>query len=206
LHCPFKAFFVEQEGIQRFPYPGEFRYPEHAEHSLLSAFVAGIAWSYSRAPAIELRPVFDNTDNELDRKLAHDLPTSLALEVFNRRIMGGKSYPVLTVRDTALVESDPFLAGPDWADAEFIQLCDLLLGASLDAIDDSGRSPKTGRLRLSKSVAGVLAETLETPWFQQIPVHRRFSVSIYPDEFNLAYPAALRHSKLVKRHPQPNLL
>ncbi len=114
LHCPFKAFFVEQEGIRRFPYPGENGYPDHAAHALLSAFIAGIAWSYSKAPAIELGLVFDNTDNELDRQLVTDLPGRLTSDVITRRLVGEKSYPILTVREPVFVESNPLAAGDAW--------------------------------------------------------------------------------------------
>jgi hypothetical protein len=206
VHCPFKAFFVEQEGVRKFPYPGDSGYPEHAAQSLLSAFVAGIAWSYSKAPSIELRPIFDSTDNELDLRLARDMPDCLEAEVSTRRVTAGRPYPLMSVQTTRFVDSNPLASGPFWADSELIQLCDLLLGAALDAIDDSGRSPKTGRLKLARSVSEVLAETLQTPWFQQIPVHRRFSVSIYPDDFNMAYPAALRRANFERQQPQLPLL
>jgi hypothetical protein len=62
----------------------------------------------------------------------------------------------------------------------------------MDALALPGRRGKSGRRELAKSVTQVLAETVELPWLQQIPVHRRFSVSIYPDNHNLAYPAYLR--------------
>jgi hypothetical protein len=50
-------------------------------------------------------------------------------------------------------------------------------------------------------VAEVLAETLKVPWFQEIPVHRRFSVSCYPDDSNLAYPVALRRASRPEEPP-----
>jgi hypothetical protein len=194
LYCPFKAFIVEQEGIRLFPYAGEEGYPAHSAHALLSTFVGGIAWSYSRAPSVNLRPVFDNTDNDLDRRQAFDLPNALEAEVSLRRAVAGKPYPVIKVMPTSFVESNPLAAGDSWGDSELVQLCDLLLGAAMDSLESAGRSPKTGRLQLSRSVAQVMTETLKVPAAQHMPVHRRFSVSLYPDEFNLAYPAALKRT------------
>jgi hypothetical protein len=196
LHCPFKAFIVEDGVHQQFPYPGDEKFKEHAGHALLSCFVAGLAWSYSKAPSLLLRPVFDDSDNMVDREIAISLPGLLDVEVSERRVKGGKRYPLVTTCPTEFVESDPLKAGHARGDSEFVQLCDLLLGACYDAlkIRPFERSRKTGRIRLASSIAEVLAETVEVPWFQHIPVHRRFSVSLYPDEFNLAYPAALRKS------------
>ena len=190
-HCPFKAFIVEQEGIRSFPYPGDAEYPAHAAHALLSSFVGGIAWSYSKATSIALRPVFDGTDNEVDLAIYRDLPAALSSTITEKRLSGGASYPFVSSQATEFVSSNPLQSEELWGDAELVQLTDLLLGAAVDTLEASGRSPKTGRLKLSRSVAQVLAETLAVPWFQQVPVHRRFSVSLYPDEFNLAYPAAL---------------
>lgn len=191
--CPFKAFIVEDGPNQAFPYPGDYGYAEHAEHSLLSSFVAGIAWSYSRSPNLELRVVFDASDNDVDRASAWSLPAALEAEISNRRFSGGKPYPKTKVCSVELIDSNPLrVESAHWGDSELIQLCDILLGATFDALGLEGRTRnKSGRIRLAKSVSQVLAETLETPWMQQIPVHRRFSVSLYPDEFNLAYPAYL---------------
>jgi hypothetical protein len=196
--CPFKAFAVDQNGPRPFPYPGADRYATHAARSLQTAFLAGIAWSYGNFDKVILQPVFDASDSELDLTIAQSFPSRLQSAVSDKCVLEGKNYPMVEVHSVKFVDSNPMASEVDWADSELIQLCDLLLGAAFDALKFRGktRNTKTGRLRLAKSVGQVLKETLVTPWFQQIRVHRRFSVSLYPDKFNMSYPAAL---KLIER-------
>jgi hypothetical protein len=134
-----------------------------------------------------------------------ELPTELEREFTERRLKAGKSYPLTVVSPSEFVDSKPSSSDARWADSELVQLCDLLLGGACDALELPGRSPKTGRLRLARPVASVLAEALQVPWFQHIEVHRRFSVSVYPDNFNLAYPALLMKKRPSEESQQAEL-
>jgi len=128
--CPFKAFVVEHGPNRTFPFPGEPGYPDHAEHALLSSFIGGIAWSFNRTKQLDLRLVFDDSDNELDKSLAWGLPARLESEVLKRRLEGTRRYPLTTVKSIEFVNSNPLKAEIEvWPEAELIQLCDLLLGA-----------------------------------------------------------------------------
>ncbi len=194
--CPFKAFIAEDGANRSFPYPGDAHYPEHLLLSTKAAFKAGIAWSYFRERKLRLNIVYDDTDSELDRATAAELPSFLQSECNARRLSGTKRYPWLRVSPVRFLTSDPKLADSEtWPFTEFVQLCDLLLGASFQALEVVPAPDRAGRIRLAKSIMGVLGETLEVPWLQQVPVHRRFSVSLYPDRYNFAYPAALRMAK-----------
>ena len=193
--CPFKAFIAEDGPNRRLPYPGDPAYPEHLLVSTKAALKAGVAWSFYQESKLLLDLVFDDSDNELDRSVADQVAAVLQSECNTNRLKSTKRYPWLRVSPVRFLSSDPRKVDDPRAVpyCEFIQLCDLLLGASFQALQLSPEPPKqSGRRRLARSIMAVLAETLQVPWFQQIRVHRKFSVSLYPDRFNFAYPAALR--------------
>lgn len=194
--CPFKAFIVEDGPNRSFPYPGDIDYPEHLLFSTKAVFKAGIAWSYFREQKLRLDIVYDDTDSEVDRAAAAQLSSFLQSECNTLRLDGRKRYPWLRVSPVRFLPSNPKLADSEaWPYTEFIQLCDLLLGASFQALHVVPQPDMAGRRQLARSIMGVLGDTLKVPWFQQVPVHRRFSVSLYPDRYNFAYPAALRMAK-----------
>ena len=191
--CPFKAFIAEDGPNRSFPYPGDAEYPEHLLLSTKAAFKAGIAWSFFRERKLLLDIIYDDTDSELERATAAMLPAFLQSECNARRISGTKRYPWLRISRVTFLPSNPKLASSEEAPyTEFIQLCDILLGASFQALHVVPEPDRAGRRQLAQSIMGVLAETLKVPWLQQLSVHRKFSVSLYPDRYNFAYPAALR--------------
>ena len=195
--CTFKAFIVEDGPNRRFPYPGDIDYPEHLLKSTKASLKAGIAWSFHRERKVRLQLIFDDTDNEMERSIASQVHDVLQAECNTLRLDGMKRYPWLRVSPVEFHPSNPKESSSESLPyTEFIQLCDLLLGASFQALQLS-QPPKNqpGRRQLAKSIMEVLAETLQVPWFQQIQVHRKFSVSLYPDKFNFAYPAALRMAR-----------
>ena len=191
--CPFKAFIAESGRHRSFPYPGEAGYPEHLLLSTKAAFKAGIAWSFYRESKLRLNVVFDDTDSELERAVAAQLPDVLQSECNTRRLESTRRYPWIRVSPVRFLPSDPKSVDSEaWPYTEFIQLCDLLLGASFQALRLTPEPKALGRRQLARSIMEVLGETLRVPWLQQLRVHRRLSVSLYPDQHNFAYPAALR--------------
>lgn len=204
--CPFKVFITENDGPRRFPYPGESGYPEHLLMATKAVFKGGLAWSYSKERQVRLAIVSDETDAEVDRSVLQQLPDVLQLEWNTRASKSKTARPWLRVERPRMVPSDPLACRPsDRIDSDFIQLCDLMLGATFEALDLIGPSNKAGRRALSQSILEVIGQTIEVPWLQQIPVHRRFSASIYPDSHNLAYPAALRYVRKVAKACNPRL-
>ena len=134
--CPFKAFIAEDGPNRRLPYPGDPAYPEHLLVSTKAALKAGVAWSFYRESKLLLDLVFDDSDNELDRSVADQVPTVLQSECNTSRLKSTKRYPWLRVSPVRFLSSDPrkvddLSAAPY---CEFIQLCDLLLDASFQAL------------------------------------------------------------------------
>jgi hypothetical protein len=147
--------------------------------------------------------VNDDSDSEIDRAVSSRVADELPSKINDKRLRVSKRYPWVRTSAAEFVSSNPREVAPEKAmDCELVQLCDLLLGASFWSLDGSSESPKMkGRRKLARSVTDVLAETLKVPWLQQVPVHRTFSVSLYPDRFNFAYPAPLRHrERETQRH------
>src|SRR5581483_2433182 len=158
--CPFKAFIIEQDRYQRFPYPGDFRYEEHLVRSEVTSLTAAIAWSFYQQDLLRIRIVHDDTGSELDRAAAQAVPARLQEQV-NRRHASAKRYPWIRVSAVEFVDSNPRNAPVDhWDDSELVQLCDLLLGASFDALELSAvLTERPGRRALSASVLEVLGQT-----------------------------------------------
>lgn len=197
--CPFKAFITEDGPNRTFPYPGDDGWPEHWSKSLLSAFISGIRWSFYRQDMLRVRPIFDDTSNPVELTAALSLPDQLQAECNTRRGLGRVGYPRVRVARTEFVPSDPKKASSEqWLGSELAQLCDLFLGAIYDALQLRPEARRgSGRVLLAKPVCQAIGEAVKVPWLQQLPLHRRFSVSFYPDEHNLAYPAALRMQRTV---------
>lgn len=173
--CPFKAWITEDGPNRRFPYPGDANYPEHLLRSTLSTFLGGIAWSFHGQDKLRLEMIFDDTDAQLDRDVALKTPEILQTECNMRRVRASKRYPWLRADAVRFVSSDPRkVSFQEWPYSELIQLCDLLLGASFQALELTPQPDMTGRRQLAKSIMRVLGETLEVPWLQQAPVHRKF--------------------------------
>jgi hypothetical protein len=172
---PFAAFDIQETSVTR-----SMRHI-HCFHRSLAAFPGLITQrQVSTSVSFSTRRTMRSTEQAPGLFQGH----------WKRRFHGDDCWLAkdTTIRSLEFVNSNPLASGEKWGDSELVQLCDLLLGAACDALVLPGRTRKhTGRLRLAQSVTRVLAETLAVPWFQQIPVFRRFSVSLYPDKFNFEY-------------------
>jgi hypothetical protein len=190
--CPFKAFFVEDSRRRHFPYPAQPGYETHLSRSLVTCLISGLRWSFWKEPQLRVIPVFDETDSELEIRVGEKLSLALQRECNLRRITKSKRYPCLRVANTRFATSNPTGSPSYPMDTEFVQLCDVLLGASFEALRLTRPSGKAGRHRLSRRMLPTLSETAKAPWLQSVSLSRNFSVSLYPDRYNFAYPAVLR--------------
>jgi hypothetical protein len=62
---------------------------------------------------------------------------------------------------------------------ELLQLCDLLLGSVYSAVTSSSKTRV--KTWLGKTISTLIADTRREPWNQKLDLHRRFSVSYFPD-------------------------
>jgi hypothetical protein len=78
------------------------------------------------------------------------------------------------------VAGDPSRAEPELKEhCEFIQLVDLILGGVAQALNANAQ--QRVKIDLSSMIAGWIEDTRRPPWLQDKDLHRRFSVSCYPD-------------------------
>ena len=68
---------------------------------------------------------------------------------------------------------------------EILQLTDIILGATRQAID--GRSRRKTKRELASMVGEWAADVRQKPWEQQYGLHRRFSISYFPGPSGNAY-------------------
>jgi hypothetical protein len=207
--CSFKVFAVDQDGFQKFPYPGEDHYPFHIWKNTLTTFVAGIQWSLPRVKGILLDVICDSSGNADFLAAVESLPRSLNRDMIARRRRqreqsekserDGKHRPLrlaplVRIRgNVKLVSSRPKSQGNDPGSHELVQLTDLLLGVLWDAVKArhvSGEG-KAGRLRLSREFKEIVDPTVVVKWGTRLPLSRAMSISLYPDENKRAYPATV---------------
>jgi hypothetical protein len=209
-----KVFAVDHVGLRKFPYRGDHGYAEHVLRNVHTTFIAGLRWSIPWNKPVQLNIVSDRSgDTDFVRALA-TLPGWLPGEMDRRRAEqdrrraanpGRRSFarPVATVsvdRDVLFCASNPREAAYGLEqETEFVQLTDLLLGVVWDAVlarMSPEKSPRSGRIHLSRQFIEDTDPSVILKWRTRLPVANRISVSLYPDEFNNAYPAVAPRARL----------
>lgn len=201
--CKFKVFAVEQDAFQKFPYRGDQGYGEHILRNTSATVIAGLRWSFPGDAPVLVELICDETGDSEFRRSLQRLPTFIARSMRERRReqrarasrSGGtpRLAPLVRIqRPVSLRPSDPRRATPGREDdTELIQLTDVLLGCIWDAVSrriDGSRNAH-GRLQLSESIGSLRTAHPVIPWAAKLHDKRALSVSIYPDEYNRAYPA-----------------
>jgi hypothetical protein len=72
------------------------------------------------------------------------------------------------------------------AEEEMLQLCDLLVGSTYSAIAMSSYAET--KTWLGRTIARLIIDTRRKPWEQKLALHRRFSVSYFPNNRGEIYP------------------
>lgn len=150
-------------------------------------------------------PIDDITSNFVEA-LKH-LPSRIPLDMDRRRAdqevrklsnpkrwKRARHIPRVTVDPTvSLCSSRPNEAVEGLEqETKFIQFTDLLLGVIWDDVTCHvlpQRVKKTGRLQIVRQFKEAGDNSVVLKWRSRLPVLNKISVSIYPDEFNLAYSA-----------------
>lgn len=204
-----KVFAADQQGFRQLPYPGDADYFGHLWQNTLTSFVAGIRWGLPEAKCILLRVVCDDTGNEDFENVLAGLPVALAKDMRARRART-KARQAKAARHVRLaplvrvlgpirtVSSNPRQSPPeDRGHSEMLQLTDLMLGVLWDAVEARRVSPETqaGRVRLVRQMRETDQPGVLLPWAARLPIARRVSVSIWPDEHNRTYTATVMRER-----------
>lgn len=162
------------------------------------ALEGAIAWSLKRYQRVTLK--FHSHDKfrcEGDDFTVY-IPREVCRAIDRKRTQRPSSYPEIRLLhcEAIPVVSDPAQAGPEMQqECEFTQLVDLMTSNIAQAL--TSRSGQRAKIALSEMAARWIEDTRKPPWLQTEELHRRFSVSCFPDEqgrfYNPTLAATVRH-------------
>jgi len=163
---------------------GRFGEPHHAYNRFARMAIEGaIAWSLKPYARVALKFHSDAKSRKEGDNFAEYVPREVCRSINEKRQKRPAAYPEIRLLhpDVILVDSDPSLVvGELREECECIQLVDLLTGSIGQAL--TGRSGKRAKVALGEIVARWIEDSRQPPWLQSEDLHRRFSVSCFPNE------------------------
>jgi len=177
-YCFYKCMIADTRA-PRFN-PARFPKPFHLyNHTATLAVFGSIVWSLKQYDEVSLALFSESITRPEEDNFAAYLPSELARRARLRRV---GDCPRVTVDGgrVTLVPGDPRKAAPEMkGHCEFIQLTDLLTGAVAQVLN--APASQQVKLDLGQIAAAWIEDSRRPPWHQQHDLHRRFSVSCYPD-------------------------
>lgn len=201
-HCYYHCLAINTHSPQ-FDH-SRFSEPYHCyNYYARTAIVGAVSWSLARyhKHTVTLRIFSDPKRRAVDDNFAAYIPAEVGRSIQQKKQAKPAKYPTLAITESVcMVSSNPAEAEADLKDAsEFVQLVDLLTSNIAQAIKSS--SNRKGKINLALRISDWIDDTRKPPWLQSKELHRRFSVSCFPDESGNFYDAALP----VKEKTQPML-
>lgn len=168
-----------------------------------TAIVGAIAWSLTgyQAHTVNLQIFSDPKRRSSGDNFAHYVPSEVQRSIQQKKLAKPAKYPTLSIaEEVCLVTSNPQQVDESRREeCELVQLADLLTSNVAQAIKSS--SDQKGKIALALQISEWIDDTRKPPWLQTNELHRRFSISCFPDEKGNFYDAALS----VKEKTQPML-
>ncbi|MGB3903991.1 MAG: hypothetical protein WBB22_03650 [Anaerolineae bacterium] len=181
----------------------EFREPHHVYNYFARvAIVGGIAWCLKPFPRVAAILHSDDKARVEGDNFDQYIPREVCRTIDEKRRKRRAAYPELRLLAprVVLVPSDPAEVDAGMAEeCELTQLVDLLTSAVGQALSSS--SARMGKVVLGRTVATWIHNTRKPPWLQSEELHRRFSVSCFPDAQGRFYDPTLA----VTTREQPRL-
>lgn len=146
------------------------------------AIEGGIAWSLNRYPRVALRFYSDAKFRQEGDNFATYIPEQTCKSIAEKRKKKPGHYPEIRPLYPKVipVDSNPSRVEANLREAsELIQLVDLITSNVAQAL--TGRSEQRAKIALAEMVAEWIEDTRKPPWLQTEELHRRFSVSCFPD-------------------------
>lgn len=156
------------------------------------AIEGAIAWSLKPYARVALKFHSDVKSRKEGDNFAEYVPSEVCLSIDEKRKKKPAAYPEIRLLhpEVILVESDPSVVMSDLREeCECVQLVDLMTGSIGQAL--TGRSGQRAKIALAEIVGGWIEDTRQPPWLQSEDLHRRFSVSCFPNEQGHFYNPAL---------------
>jgi len=158
-----------------------------------TAVLGGIAWSLKDYNKVAIHIYSDKKSRQKGNNFSDYVPKELLRSVTDKRRKKPSSYPELRLLHptVTLIDSDPTKNPPAFIeDSELIQLVDLLTSSIAQAL--SATSGRRAKVMLGEIVADWIMDTRKPPWLQSKELHRRFSLSCFPDEKGRFYTPGLK--------------
>ena len=146
------------------------------------AIVGGIAWFLKDRPRVALRFHSDHRVRREHDNFASYICRQVCATVKSKREHGSTAYPRVRLLhpEVLLIDSDPASAPRHLSqECELTQLVDLLTSSIAQTL--AGASGQKAKIALADMMARYVEDTRKPPWLQTEELHRRFSLSCYPD-------------------------
>lgn len=147
-----------------------------------TAVVGGIAWALKPYPKVKLRFYSDHKDRPGNDNFVQYVPRAVLETIQEKQATQRESvYPQITLlnQEVVLIESDPQKVSPELrVESELIQLTDIITASVAQALIATGNETK---INLGEMVGSWIEDTRKLPWEQTENLHRRFSISCFPD-------------------------
>ena len=165
------------------------------------ALVGGVAWFLAEYSKVALQIFSDDKFRQENDNFATYLPRELKRVVAGKRAKKQTRYPKIRMITERVMpaNSNPANATPNTHHAcELIQLVDLITSGISQAL--SARSTQQAKIQLAEIVADWVTESRRPPWLQNSALHRRFSLSCFPNHKGAFHNPSLR---IQYRHQKP---
>lgn len=180
--CAFHALAVDTRS------PGfdaaKYSEPRHVYNSFAkTAIVGAIAWCLGQESRVAINIHSHERRRQGSDNFATYLPGAVYNSVRRNSKRKGARYPRLRLEETSvrLVRTRDVKNEDNQRDeSEMVQLTDLLTSSVAQAL--VGTSSQRAKLRMADIVSPWIIDTRKEPWLQEHDLHRRFSLSCYPDK------------------------
>ena len=172
--CCYKCFIVDMDS----PTFDRSHYTENYHiynHFAATAIWSGLRWSYIDTRTLRMQIVSEEMSRKPEDNFVSYVPTQLSNKASGTMELIFENPALITV------SGDPSMVSTDYQHhCEFLQLTDLLTSSIAEAVQ--AKANRTIKQDLAQQIGQWIADTREMPWLQERDLHRRFSVSCYPNE------------------------
>jgi hypothetical protein len=183
-----KSFFNVLAVDTQHPMYQNSRFPKefHAYNRFtLMAMKGGISWFFKNCSEINL----DIYSDEKTRRAEGVIPDGIENDNFENYLkwqieIQKENGQIVHIPENVKCMKCP-KKGPYAPENELLQLTDLLLGSVSTAVE--ARANRETKIWFGKEAARVMEDIRLKPWEQKFKLHRKFSLSYFPDEFGCIY-------------------
>jgi len=179
-----------------------FDKPHHAYNRFARMAIEGaITWSLKPFQCVALKFHSHDRFRQEGDNFATYIPREVYKSIHEKRTKKPTDYPEIRLLHPEVIPvvSDPAQASPEMQpECELTQLVDLMTSNTAQALTAS--SGQRAKIALAEMIANWIEDTRKPPWLQTEELHRRFSVSCFPDEKGRFYNPTLA---VTTRHQLP---